>query len=213
MELPFTDEAFLDVFGRYNVSLLSGVVALWISTAALVIVWLRRRHLSGRVVFALLGLHWAWSGIAYHWLFFRSINSAAAIFAMLFIVQSLFFAWLAASSRGAVVAAWSIRGVAGAALVLYGLAYPFVGLAFGLVYPRLPLFAVPCPTALITAGFLVTSSEMVRVINIVPVLWAIIGSSAAFALGIRADLVLVVAGSLLGLDTLIPSMLGPRSSA
>ncbi len=50
-----------------------------------------------------------------------------------------------------------------------------------------------------------------RFFNIVPVLWAVIGSSAAFVLDIRADLALLVAGALLTLDTLVPSALGERA--
>jgi hypothetical protein len=45
---------------------------------------------------------------------------------------------------------------------------------------------------------------------VIPVLWAAVGSSAALALGIRADLALLVAGALLALDVLVPSALGQR---
>lgn len=82
-----------------------------------------------------------------------------------------------------------------------------------LQYPRLPLFAVPCPTTLLTAGLLLTASGAPRFVNIVPVIWAAIGSSAALVLGIRADLALLVAGALLALDTLAPHALGPRAAA
>ena len=75
----------------------------------------------------------------------------------------------------------------------------------------MPLFAVPCPTTLVTAGLLLTAAGVPRWVNIVPILWAVVGSSAAFALGIRADLALVVAGALLALDTLVPSALGARA--
>ena len=51
-----------------------------------------------------------------------------------------------------------------------------------------------------------------RSFNIVPVLWAVIGSSAAFVLGIRADLALAVAGALLALDTFVPSAFGAKAA-
>jgi hypothetical protein len=44
---------------------------------------------------------------------------------------------------------------------------------------------------------------------VVPVLWAIVGTSAAFTLGIRADLALAVAAAVLVLDSLVPTVLGP----
>ncbi len=213
MELPFTHEAFLDVFGRYNVLLWPAAAVLWVVTAVMGLGWLRSGRLDGRAAFALLAVHWGWSAIAYHWLFFRSINPAAVAFAGLFAVQAALFAWLAVSARGTTTVGLNLRGVVGGGLVLYGLVYPFLGFGFGLKYPRLPLFAVPCPTVLITVGFLVASTGVSRVVNILPILWAAVGSSAAFALEIRADLALVVAGAVLVLDSVAPSALGTRAAA
>jgi hypothetical protein len=64
---------------------------------------------------------------------------------------------------------------------------------------------------LITAGLLVTATDVPRLVSAVPILWAAIGSSAAFILGIRADLALVVAGAILAVDTLAPLALGRRA--
>jgi len=211
MNLPFSHDAFLDVFGAYNAAVWPAVMLLWLVTAGVVFALFRTGRLNGQALFWLLALHWAWSGVAYHWFFFRSINPAAPIFAMLFIMQAAVFVWLAVVSRGSARLSPDLRGIIGGALVVYGLAYPLVGVAFGLEYPRLPLFAVPCPTALITAGLLVTATDVPRLVNAVPILWAAIGSSAAFILGIRADLALVVAGAVLAVDTLAPSALGRRA--
>jgi hypothetical protein len=210
MRLPFTHEAFLDVFGRYNTSLWPLVAALWVATAVIVLHWLRTGRLDGRLAFGLLAVHWGWSAIAYHWFFFRSINPAAAVLAAFFVLQAGLFTRVAISACNAVIADFSLRGVMGGALVLYGLSYPFISLASGLKYPRLPLFAVPCPTALITAGVLVASSGVPRFVSTVPILWSVVGASAAFVLGIRADLALVAAGAVLALDSVSPSALGTR---
>jgi hypothetical protein len=211
--LPFTHEMFLDVFGRYNASLWPAAVALWMVTAGVILHWLRTRRLAGRVMFALLALHWGWSAVAYHWLFFRSINPAATAFAVMFGLQAALFAWLAVAGRGAALSGWCVRGFAGAGLVLYGLVYPLVGLALGLEYPRLPLFGVPCPTALITAGLLITAVDVPRFVNPLPLAWTVVGSSAAFALDIRADLALVAAAVLLALDSAVPSALGRKTES
>jgi hypothetical protein len=211
MDLPFTHEAFLDVFGAYNAAWWPAAVALWAASAWVAWVWMRQGRLDGRVVFTLLAMHWAWSGLVYHWLFFRSINPAAALFGAGFIGQAALFAWVATSSRGRVTGGVTSRTVLGGALVGYALVYPVLGLAFGLEYPRLPLFAVPCPTALLTAGWLLAATGVPRVVNIVPLAWAVVGSSAAFALGIRADLALVAAGLLLAVDTAAPTALGARN--
>jgi hypothetical protein len=47
-----------------------------------------------------------------------------------------------------------------------------------------------------------------RVVAVVPVLWAVVGSLAAFLLGITADTALSVAAVLLTLDLVAPSVLG-----
>ena len=213
MDLPFSHEAFLDVFGRYNTLLWPGVVLLWVVTAWLVGVWLHRGRLNGRALFGLLAVHWGWSGIAYHWFFFRGINQAAALFAALFVLQAALFAWLALASRAHTTVRIGLRGFIGAALVLYGLAYPLAGVALGLTYPRMPLFAVPCPTTLVTAGLLVTTVGAPRFINLLPILWSIVGTSAALALGVRADLALALAAAVLTIDMLAPGALGARSAA
>jgi len=213
MALPFSHDAFLDVFGAYNTALWPAVAALWVVTAGMAVRWMRRKRMDGRGVLALLAVHWAWSGIIYHWYFFRSINQAATLFGALFVLQAVLFGWLAGTSRTVFsLRGWRLRSILGATLVGYGLVYPLLGIVFGLQYPRVPLFAVPCPTTLVTAGLLLTAVDLPRWVNIVPVLWSVLGISAAFALGIWADLALVVAGAILALDTLAPKFLGTRAA-
>jgi hypothetical protein len=77
----------------------------------------------------------------------------------------------------------------------------------------MPVFAVPCPTALVTAGVLLMTVGIPRFVNVIPILWGIVGGSAALVLGIRADVALLVVAGLLGLDTVAPSLLvGRRES-
>lgn len=211
MALPFTHDAFLDVFGQYNTTLWPVVLILWLATTWVAWQWIRQGEVSGLLLFGLLAAHWAWSGLVYHGIYFRPINPAATLFAVAFIVEAVLLVWLAATSRGRVVAGAKPRRMIGGVLIAYGLVYPFVGVAFGLSYPRLPLFAVPCPTTLVTAGWLIAVARVPRTASLVPMLWAVVGSSAALTLGIRADLALLVAASLLLLDVLAPSALGRRA--
>ncbi len=212
MNLPFSHDAFLDVFGAYNAAMWPAVVLLWLVTAALFAHWIRSGRITARSLFGLLAVHWAWSGIVYHWLFFRPINPAATLFGALFVVQAGIFVWFAARERGLFDVGRNARTILGWALVSYGLVYPFVGLVGGLRYPRLPLFAIPCPTTLVTAGLLLISARVPRLVYVVPILWAATGGSAAFVLGIRADLALPVAGALLVIDAIAPSVLGARAT-
>ncbi len=213
MRLPFSHDAFLDVFGAYNALLWPAVLLFWLATATVAWAWFRGWRMSRRLLFGLLAAHWSWSGIVYHWLFFRGINPAAGIFAALFILQAVLFVWLSAAASAGAASPAGLRGVVGGALVVYGLLYPFIGLATGLEYPRVPLFAVPCPTTLVTIGILVAIRGVPRAAAAVPVVWALVGSSAAFALGVKADMALAVAAVVLGLDTVAPSVLGRRTAA
>jgi hypothetical protein len=154
----------------------------------------------------LLAVHWGWSGIAYHWLYFRRINPAATLFGFLFVLEAALFAWLAIAPRARFTFTWSVRGALATMLAAYALIYPALGLLSGFRYPRLPLFAVPCPTTLLTAGLLLASSGVPRIVKIVPVIWAAIAGSAALVLGIRADLALFVAGGLMAVDALAPHL-------
>jgi hypothetical protein len=213
VQLPFSHDAFLDVFGAYNAALWPAAVVLWVLTAGVAWRWLRCGRVGRQVVFAMLAVHWAWSGIVYHWFYFRDINPAAALFAVVFLLQAALLGWLAVRSGTDVSADGTRRTITAAVLVLYGLLYPVAGVAFGLRYPRLPFFAVPCSTTLVTAGFLVASAGVPRLASAVPIVWAVIGTSAAFVLGIRADLALAVAAAVLILDSLVPKALGPRAAA
>jgi hypothetical protein len=211
VELPFSHDAFLDVFGAYNAALWPAVVALWAATAAVALQLVYRKRVNGRVVFGLLGIHWAWSGIAYHWAYFRAINPAAAAFAALFIVQAVWFTLVAVRSQPQCDVALNPRGVVAISLLTYGLVYPVLGLLSGLHYPRMPVFAVPCPTTLVTAGLLLTTSGSSRLLNVIPLLWAAVGSSAAILLGIRADFGLLAAALALALQLLRPRVWKPST--
>ena len=208
MQFPFSHDELLDVFGAYNAQWWPVVLVLWLGTAVIAWRWCRGRTANAPLIMSLLAVHWAWSGIAYHWLYFRAINPAAAVFAVAFVLQAGLFSWLAIGTRAHVTGPRGVRGAFSVGLAGYGLLYPAIGLALGLEYPRMPLFAVPCPTTLVTAGLLLATRGAPRLLLAIPLLWAAIGSSAAITLGIRADLALVVAGVALLVDAIAPSVVG-----
>ena len=71
------------------------------------------------------------------------------------------------------------------------------------------MFAVPCPTALFTAGIMLTAIPPApRSLFIVPIAWTAVGGSAALALGMTPDLVLFVAGVCLLIYAAVPGALG-----
>jgi hypothetical protein len=206
VQLPFTHDQFLDLFGDYNRALWPALVLLWGVTLVSIVNALRRRGKVNRLVTIMLTVHWTWNAVFYHLMFFRRINGAAAAFGILFLAQAGLLAW-----RGIARSALSYEGkssgwrMLGIGLIAYAMFYPLLGIAFGLAYPRLPVVGVPCPTAILTAGFLLLAPRReVRVLGWIPILWAGIGGSAAFLLGIQADLALPVAGLLVAGRMLAP---------
>lgn len=207
MQLPFTHDQFLDLFGDYNRALWPAVVVLWVVTLVALFQLYRQRPNASRHLAGLLGFHWAWSGLVYHLVFFRRINPAAVVFGIAFLVQAALVVWWGIARAdltfGGAPLGWRRLGIG---LILYAMAYPVLGLLFGLQSPRLPTFGIPCPTTILTAGLLLlTPGGRVRLGGVIPVLWAGVGGSAAFVLGIRADLALPIAGAFLLVRMLMPA--------
>lgn len=199
MTLPFTLEQFLNVFAAYNELLWPAVLLLWIASLGALVLLARRDARGPKLVGLLLAIQWGWSGAVYHLAFFRDINPAALLFGALFLAQAGLFAWWTLRSPAAALQwrpTFLVR--AGFALMAYALAYPALGLAFGLSYPRMPTFGVPCPTTLFTIGaLLVARTAAPRWLGLIPLAWTVIGGSAAFLLEVHADLALPLSGALL----------------
>lgn len=196
MQLPFTHDQFLDVFAAYNASWGLPAVAIWLSSCAALAASFRRGPGTSRFIAGMLAIQWAWAGIVYHLGYFRSINPAATLFGALFLVEAALILW-----RGVVATALTFhprgsfwRGL-GVALVVYALLYPVLTLAAGLTYPRAPSFGVPCPTVILTVGFLLMAPRREALIcGVIPLLWSVVGGSAAVLLGVVTDWALPVAG-------------------
>ena len=201
------------MFAAYNATLWPGALALWIASALVVaLLFARSRRASDRVVAALLAAHWAWSALAYHIAFFTSINPAAWVFATLFLVEALLFAWWGASRGSLRFAEWSSPWAPLAwVLIGYSLIYPAINAALHGTWLRIPTFGVPCPTTIFTIGLLMLATPRVWTLSIVPIVWSAIGGSAASLLGVRADYALPVAGLALVSSLIVPAAAGRRS--
>ena len=87
--------------------------------------------------------------------------------------------------------------------IVYALAYPALVQLTGHQPPRAPLFGVPCPTALLTAGLLLaTESPAPRGLLVIPVAWSLLAGTAALFLGVTPDLMLFAAAAALVADAL-----------
>jgi len=92
MWVPFTQQQFLDVFGAYKSTVWPVVIALWLVTFVCG-VRLVRGQARSVTLSALAAIHWAWSGLVYHALFFTDINPAAWLFAGVFLLEAYAFVW------------------------------------------------------------------------------------------------------------------------
>jgi uncharacterized protein DUF6064 len=206
MTLPFTRDAFLDVFGLYNASYWPAAMLLWVMTAWAAVQLLRGRAAAHPLIASTLVVLWAWGGIVYHMALFARINPAAMLFGALFVVEAIVLAWQAAIGRLQFARPEPHRLVIGLTIVCYALLYPAIVAATGGAYPRMPTFGVPCPTTIATMGFLIAADRpLPRVTAAIPILWAMVGGSAAFLLGVPADLMLLAAAAALTADVLIPA--------
>ena len=196
--LPFTADAFFDVFARYNTAIWPTQIIAYLLGFAAISMVLAGIPARNRVASGTLAAMWLWTGIAYHMLFFAPINAAAQAFGIFFIVQGLLFATsgvmpqrLRYSFDGS-PAAW-----AGIAFISYAaILYPAIGWLTGHTWPDVPVFGMtPCPVTIFTLGMLLIAEPPVpRRLLVIPFLWSLIGGSAAFLLGVAQDWPLLFSG-------------------
>jgi uncharacterized protein DUF6064 len=202
-QLPFSRDAFLDVFAIYNTRFWPVALLLWLASGAAVVLLVAGRA-DRRRLLALLAVLWAWGGVAYHALLFSRINPAAPMFAAAFLAEAVALAWYARRNTvGFAVGSRRWSGIAGWVLIAYGLLYPLLVASGEHAYPRMPTFGVPCPTTILTIGLLLLVDGPIPLpLAVVPALWSVVAGSAAFTLGMPVDLALPVAGVLLAIALL-----------
>jgi hypothetical protein len=199
VSLPFTVDEFFGVFAVYNQRVWPAQVLLYILAFVTVALLYRHPRSRSRYISLILSFFWAWMGIVYHWVFFTAINPAAWLFGALFLAGAFSFIWLGVvRNRLQFGPRRGLRAWSGGVLILFALViYPLLGLALGHHYPATPTFGLPCPTTIFTLGILMFASDpLPKPVITVPLLWAAIGSFAAFQLHVLQDLSLLASGLL-----------------
>ena len=136
-------------------------------------------------------------GIVYHLIFFTAINKAAYLFGAVFILQGiLFLVFGVLKNNLSFEFQFNAYGITGITLLIFSLiVYPILGYTQGHIYPSAPTFGLPCPTTIFTFGILLFANKKLPILLlIVPISWSAIGFAAAFSLGIKEDIGLVIAG-------------------
>jgi hypothetical protein len=195
MHLPFTTEQFFDLFAAYNAALWPALMVLWASSAVTSVLLLSSRRSLDRWISSLLAVHWVWSSLAYHVAFFSAINSAAWVFAELFLLEAALIFWFGVvQGRLSFAPRRTTWTPVAWVLIAYSLVYPAINALQHASVSRIPTFGVPCPTTIFTAGMLMLATPRSWRLSVVPVMWSLIGGSAALLLAVRADYALPIAG-------------------
>ena len=197
MKLPFNIEQFFDVFKTYNVAVFPMQIIFYLLAALIIYLAIKKPNKSGRIISLILSFLWFWMGIVYHLLFFTAINKAAYFFGALFIAEGLLLLFAGYfKQKFSFRFRTDIYGITGGILILFALIiYPVIGYFAGHAYPSSPGFGLPCPTTIFTFGlFLWVDRKCPLFILIIPLLWSVIGFFAAFSLGVREDIGLLISG-------------------
>lgn len=203
--MPFTQQQFLEIFATYNAAMWPAQIIAY-GAGLMVFIALFWPGLSrrGRWIMTVLAAFWAVNGVAYHGLFFSTINPLAFGFAALFIIASGWF-FLDGTLRNRVRFAFNRSSVycwIGIGVMVYAMAgYPFTNFLAGHVYPVIPTFGLtPCPTTKFTLGvLLLATTPNVRYLAVIPVLWSLVGGTAAIFLGIPEDWPLLFLGPMIAI--------------
>jgi hypothetical protein len=197
MKTPFTAEAFLTVFEKYNSAIWPLQLLFYLLAFTAIIFTIKKNTWSDKIISLILSFFWLWMGIVYHLIFFTTINKAAYLFGIIFIIQGLLFLYYGVFRH---LLSFQLKqdaySVTGLILIIFSLLlYPIIGHVAGHPYPYSPTFGLPCPTTIFTFGLLLwTNNKPSFIILIIPFLWSLLGFSAALSLGIFEDVGLVISG-------------------
>lgn len=198
--LPFTSEVFFALFEDYNRAIWPAQIVAYALGLLVLALAVRPFGANSRIAGGCLAVFWLWNGVVYHWFFFTTINFAAPVFAALFVLQGVLFAWIVLlRGRVAFRFAATLSGWAGLAMVVFALVgYPLTSWLAGHGWPQAPAFGVaPCPTVIFTLGMLLLAEPRVQpVLVVVPLLWSLIGGTAVWLLDVPEDISLPLAGAL-----------------
>ena len=136
--------------------------------------------------------------MAYHLAFFAQISPPAYLFAVLSAAEAAVFI-RQGMVRRRLAFRWSrdLKSATGTALIVVTMVlYPVWSACASHPYPQTPTFGPPCPTTTFTLGLqCFTESPAPRSPLVIPLLWCLVGTRAAFLFGAWPDLGLMAAAA------------------
>lgn len=196
-------EVFAEMFGAYNLSVWPMQIITYALGIAAVILIIKKTKYSDMIISGILAFLWLWAGIVWSLVFFCPYRFVYCIAAVVLVVQGLllFMFGFGVGLKSSLSFKWrgDLYSIIGGIAVLYVfILYPIIGGLTGWGYPQGPIFGVaPCPVCVFTFGMLLLADKRVPVlILIIPLLWSLLGVTAARRFGIYADVGMVVIGIL-----------------
>lgn len=195
MKIPFTTEQFFQIIEKYNLAVFPAqLIIIILGVLTLVFLHSKKPELQS-LIGGFIAILWIWTGIVYHLMFFTAINKPAYFFGAIFIIQGLLLLYETFVSKKL---QFSFKGQ-----TIDYVAYFFI--IFGLaIYPVLIYFpekdinttitlGLPCPTTILTFGFLMlTKTKFPKYLLIIPAIWTVIGTTAAFNFGVYPDYMIMI---------------------
>ena len=196
MNLPFSTEQFFNVIEKYNLSIFPFQLIINVLGIACLFLLHSKWSSKDKIIGIYLGALWIWIGAAYHLAFFATINKAALLFGVIFILQGVLILYYSLiKNRLAFTFAFRVKDYLGYFFILYGLIiYPIISYFVEGSFKMTIIMGLPCPSTIFSFGlFMLSSNKFPKILLIIPSLWALVGLSAAINIGVYQDVMILIA--------------------
>jgi len=201
MQTPFSQDQFFQVFEQYNQAVFPNQIVILLLGVIAVLLLHSNFSAKSKLLAGFLGLLWMWAGLVYHIDFFSGINPAALVFGGIFVLQGALILRYLILNRLTFSFTRQFRSYVGYFLILFGLIiYPLIAyFANGSLNQTISL-GLPCPTTIFSFGFFILAdSKFPKHLLIIPMLWAVVGLSAAMNFGVYQDFMIIVSAIIAGI--------------
>lgn len=186
--LLFSEQVYWRLFELHNQALWPAPLVALAAGATILILLVRPRPWSGRIVALILAAAWSFVAWFYLWDSYATINWAAPYAVPFFIAETLMLVWLGGiRGRHAPALRRNLRSAVRLALVVYALfIHPVTAIIAGRPIASAELFGLtPDPTAIATLGLLGLSGggRSILLLYIVPVGWCLISWMTLYTMG------------------------------
>ena len=175
--LMFSPQVYFRLFALYNAAVWPVQIAALALGVSVLGLWRRGGAWHGRAIAAILAAAWLWSGYAYLYAQYDTINWAGRWFAAGFALQAALILWTGlVRDRLALRPRSDPPAAAGLTLFVFAFAaYPLIAPLLGRPLAQAEIFGlVPDPTAVATLGVLLAAHRVHAGLLVLPLTWCAI---------------------------------------